>query len=289
METRLPCRPTRGSLTSPSYLARNRTLGPPLENNPEPPPSSRLEGLRLLYGLETSLSTSLQTPQEACLPLVHPVSSKRYPSRLESRAEFFASTRDGCLSPRVRLECNPEIPPVQLLQRHAVGENLGLAQRVPDIVLAVDVGDRLVDPDQLKRRQRRRSGLRVRSSDLTLQPDGVAVMVDRLQDLVVRTRLPFHAAGLRIRRPHPCLDVLHQHWNQANQVRGRSDHVIPMRRRAEHHVLDRHQLDHRLVDAALLVGLPVLVRAHQADRLCLLIGGHAQLEPRDAAAQTEIQ
>ena len=46
METRLPCRPTRGSLTSPSYLARNRTLGPPLENNPEPPPSSRLEGLR---------------------------------------------------------------------------------------------------------------------------------------------------------------------------------------------------------------------------------------------------
>ena len=35
-----PYRPTRGSLTSPSYLARNRTLGPPLENNPEPPPSS---------------------------------------------------------------------------------------------------------------------------------------------------------------------------------------------------------------------------------------------------------
>ena len=44
------------------------------------------------------------------LPLVHPVSSKRYPSRLKSRAGFFASTRDGCLSPRVRLECNPEIP-----------------------------------------------------------------------------------------------------------------------------------------------------------------------------------
>ena len=38
---------SRDSLTSPSYLARNRTLGPPLENNPEPPPSSRLEGLRL--------------------------------------------------------------------------------------------------------------------------------------------------------------------------------------------------------------------------------------------------
>src|SRR5574337_1245002 len=50
METRLPWRPTRGSLTSPSYLVRNRTLGPPLENNPEIPPSSRDEGLRLLHG-----------------------------------------------------------------------------------------------------------------------------------------------------------------------------------------------------------------------------------------------
>ena len=65
METRLPCRPTRGSLTSPSYLVRNRTLGPPLENNPEIPPSSREEGLRLLHGLATNLATSLQTPQEA--------------------------------------------------------------------------------------------------------------------------------------------------------------------------------------------------------------------------------
>src|SRR5574337_716633 len=51
METRLPWRPTRGSLTSPSYLVRNRTLGPPLENSPEIPPSSREEGLRLLHGL----------------------------------------------------------------------------------------------------------------------------------------------------------------------------------------------------------------------------------------------
>ena len=56
METRRPCRPTRGSLTSPSYLARNRTLGPPLENNPEIPPSSRDEGLRLLHDLETNLA-----------------------------------------------------------------------------------------------------------------------------------------------------------------------------------------------------------------------------------------
>ena len=34
-------------------------------NNPEIPPSSRAEGLRLLHGLETNLATSLQTPQEA--------------------------------------------------------------------------------------------------------------------------------------------------------------------------------------------------------------------------------
>src|SRR5574340_393900 len=60
-----PWRPTRGSLTSPSYLVRNRTLGPPLENNPEIPPSSRAEGLRPLHGLATNLATSLQTPQEA--------------------------------------------------------------------------------------------------------------------------------------------------------------------------------------------------------------------------------
>ena len=47
------------------YLVRNRTLGPPLENNAEIPPSSRDEGLRLLHGLATNLATSLQTPQEA--------------------------------------------------------------------------------------------------------------------------------------------------------------------------------------------------------------------------------
>src|SRR5574340_977177 len=64
METRLPWRPTRGSLTSPSNLVRNRTLGPPLENSPEIPPSSREEGLRLLHGLATDLATSLQTPQD---------------------------------------------------------------------------------------------------------------------------------------------------------------------------------------------------------------------------------
>src|SRR5574337_1207001 len=41
METRLPWPPRRVSLTSPSHLVRIRTLGPPLENHPETPPSSR--------------------------------------------------------------------------------------------------------------------------------------------------------------------------------------------------------------------------------------------------------
>src|SRR5574339_398225 len=50
-------------------------------------------------GIRYRLVTGVQT---CALPI--------YPSRLESRAGFFASTRDGCLSPRVCLECNPEIP-----------------------------------------------------------------------------------------------------------------------------------------------------------------------------------
>ena len=32
------------------------------------------------------------------------------PGREDPLETFFASTRDECLSPRVRLECNPEIP-----------------------------------------------------------------------------------------------------------------------------------------------------------------------------------
>src|SRR5574337_1139390 len=43
METRLPWRPTRGSLTSPSNLGRKRTLGPPLENHPETPPAPSIQ------------------------------------------------------------------------------------------------------------------------------------------------------------------------------------------------------------------------------------------------------
>src|SRR5574337_845274 len=61
METRLPWRPTRASLTSPSYLVRNRTRGPPLENNPEIPPSSRDEGLRLLQNSKQAMPSPRST------------------------------------------------------------------------------------------------------------------------------------------------------------------------------------------------------------------------------------
>ena len=66
--------PERGSPSFPSEAEIRVTLGEKtegpkgicyLENNPEIPPSSRDEGLRLLHGLETNLAASLQTPQEA--------------------------------------------------------------------------------------------------------------------------------------------------------------------------------------------------------------------------------
>src|SRR5574341_206841 len=61
-------------------------------------------------GIVGLLTTSLL----ARIPLSDLITLDRYasrsPSRFESRAGFFASTRDECLSPRVRLECNPEIP-----------------------------------------------------------------------------------------------------------------------------------------------------------------------------------
>ena len=65
METPIPWRHTRGSLSSPLYLVRNLTLGAPLKKNPETPPSSRDGGLHFLYGLESNPESSLQTPQEA--------------------------------------------------------------------------------------------------------------------------------------------------------------------------------------------------------------------------------
>ena len=48
-------------LTDLAVVPREKPhTGSPLENNPEIPPSSRDEGLRLLHGLETNLATSLQ-------------------------------------------------------------------------------------------------------------------------------------------------------------------------------------------------------------------------------------
>ena len=46
-------------------LGRKPPRAPQLEETPETPPSSRDEGLLLLYGLESNPESSLQTPQEA--------------------------------------------------------------------------------------------------------------------------------------------------------------------------------------------------------------------------------
>ena len=81
-------------MSSQLYLVGNPTLGPQLEENREEPQSSGDEGLCFLHGLESHPKSSLQNPQEAWLPFGHSVGSKRYPSRLETRAEFFASTRE---------------------------------------------------------------------------------------------------------------------------------------------------------------------------------------------------
>ena len=74
-----PWCPTRGSLSLASYLVRNPTLGPPLEKNPETPPSSFDDGLRFSHGLEPNPDSSLQTPQEVWLHLGHSVGSHKYP------------------------------------------------------------------------------------------------------------------------------------------------------------------------------------------------------------------
>ena len=99
IETWLPWRHRRGSLSSPLYLVSNTTLEPQLENTHETPQSSRDEGLLLLYGLESNPESSLQTPQEAWLILGHTVSSKIYPSRLDRRAVSLASPRDEAWLP----------------------------------------------------------------------------------------------------------------------------------------------------------------------------------------------
>ena len=96
--------PLQGDLTSlvpherlpelPVVPREKPDTGAAARENYEKPPSSRDEGLRFLHVLESNPESSLQTPQEAGLHLGHSVGSKRDPSPLERRAEFFASTRD---------------------------------------------------------------------------------------------------------------------------------------------------------------------------------------------------
>ena len=57
------------------------------------------EGLLFLHVLECNPESSLQTPEEAWLPLVHSVGSKKYPSRLEKREKSFVSPRDDAWLP----------------------------------------------------------------------------------------------------------------------------------------------------------------------------------------------
>ena len=59
--------------------------------NHKMPPSRRDWGLLFLPDLESNSWSSLQTSQEYWLPLGHSVGSKKYPVRLERRAESFAS------------------------------------------------------------------------------------------------------------------------------------------------------------------------------------------------------
>ena len=55
----------RGSHVLASPVRRNPTLALQLEKTHETPPSSRDDGLLLLYGLESNPESSLQTLQEA--------------------------------------------------------------------------------------------------------------------------------------------------------------------------------------------------------------------------------
>ena len=60
-----PWRHTKGSLSFPSHLVRNRTLAPQLEKTNKTPLSWRDEDLLFLHGLESNPESSLQTPQGA--------------------------------------------------------------------------------------------------------------------------------------------------------------------------------------------------------------------------------
>ena len=114
---------------------RKRTLGPPLENNPKTPPSSRDEGLRLLHGVETNLATSLQTPQDSCL--------KNPPHKNSSYSiikDFFSQTKNPTHKHRVfvifykqflvngvdsrNTHCSPALPLILLLHTQCSGQGL---------------------------------------------------------------------------------------------------------------------------------------------------------------------
>src|SRR5574340_1043446 len=110
METRLPWRPTRGSLTSPSHLVRKCTLGSPLKNHPETPPSSRRGGPSSPAWPRGQPRDLSPNASGGLTPFSPPNELQQITVATREQSGFVASTRDECLSPRGRLECNPEIP-----------------------------------------------------------------------------------------------------------------------------------------------------------------------------------
>src|SRR5574340_234933 len=122
METRLPWRPTRGSLTSPSYLVRNRTLGPPLESNHEIPVAIREQSGVLRFhsrGMPVSPGASGMQPRDPCRPWRGTLASGHKPrcgllalQSLESNPQLSFATRMEdwtCLGQHKR---QPEFPVV---------------------------------------------------------------------------------------------------------------------------------------------------------------------------------
>src|SRR5574339_133491 len=104
METRLSWRPTRGSLTSPSYLVRHRTLGPPLEFNPEIPVAPGEEH----WLLDTSLD-------EVYWHCSHSRAMPSFPSQLEWKIGLAWANTRGILNRseerRVGKECRSRWSP----------------------------------------------------------------------------------------------------------------------------------------------------------------------------------
>ena len=109
METRLPWCPTRGSLSLASYLVRNPTLWPPLEKNPETPPSSRDEGF--LFPPWTRAQPRFLSPNSTggVAPFRPLCGLQKIPITTPEGNGCICFPSRRCLTPWVSLICKPEI------------------------------------------------------------------------------------------------------------------------------------------------------------------------------------